>query len=166
MNMIETRFVGYLAGDDGRIYSTIYNRGINREPRALAFGRGSSNYQHVNIRITKGEYKTTLVHSFICEAFNGPRPDGYVCSHLDGNLDNNVPSNLMWETQADNLARKKQHGTDDCGHRNSRSKLTQQQVKEIRQKLAAGKKHKSIADEYNVSRTVVTRINSGTRYAR
>lgn len=164
--MIETKFDGYLAGEDGRIYSTIYNRGTNMEPRPLAFGRGSSNYQHVNLRVTKGRYKTTLIHSIICEAFNGPRPDGYVCSHLDGNLDNNAPGNLIWETQADNLARKRQHGTDDCGHRNSRAKLTEKQVEEIRQRLTNGEKHKNIASDYNVSRTVITRINSGARYAR
>lgn len=164
--MIETKFAGYLAGEDGRIYSTIYNKGNGNEPRPLAFGRGSSNYQHVNLRIETGKYKTTLVHSLICETFHGPRPDGYVCSHLDGNLDNNVPDNLVWETQANNLARKRQHGTDDCGHRNSRAKLTEQQVEEIRQRLANGEKHKDIASDYNVNRTVITRINSGSRYAR
>jgi len=47
--------------------------------------------------------KTYKVAPLICEAFNGPRPDGHVCMHLDENSRNNRPDNLAWGTQKQNL---------------------------------------------------------------
>lgn len=44
------------------------------------------------------------VARLICEAFNGPPPfEGAVCMHLDENSRNNVPANLAWGTQKQNL---------------------------------------------------------------
>lgn len=49
-------------------------------------------------------HKTLKVARLICEAFNGPAPDGRpVCMHLDENSRNNAPSNLAWGTQKENL---------------------------------------------------------------
>jgi hypothetical protein len=44
------------------------------------------------------------VHRLVCEAFNGLAPDGMtVCMHLDENALNNLPLNLAWGTQKENL---------------------------------------------------------------
>ena len=53
--------------------------------------------------ITVFRRKTYKVHSLVCEAFNGPRPEGLVCCHVDEDWRNNLPSNLEWGTQRDNL---------------------------------------------------------------
>lgn len=168
MEFRNLRYSGYLAGSDGYIYSVIYNKGKNDgTPKRLKASRGkTSPYLKVNIRCSPGVYKNVLVHSLICEAYHGPRPDQMVCSHLDGNLNNNVPGNLVWETQSDNLKRRINHGTDDCGHRNSRAKLSADDVAAIKRRLAGGDLHADIARDYGISRTVITRISSGTRYAR
>lgn len=50
--------------------------------------------------VKKREYKA---HRLICEAFNGPPKDGQVCMHLDENCLNNLPRNLKWGTQKENL---------------------------------------------------------------
>ena len=47
--------------------------------------------------------KTYKVHQLVCEAFNGPRPKGMVCMHLDEDYKNNKPENLSWGTQKENL---------------------------------------------------------------
>jgi hypothetical protein len=59
---------------------------------------------------TQGRYifqfhgKTYRVARLICEAFHGPKPfPGAVCLHLDEDVKNNVPSNLKWGTQKENL---------------------------------------------------------------
>lgn len=50
------------------------------------------------------ERKTYRVARLICEAFNGPPPPGTnVCMHLDENSRNNMPINLRWGTQKENL---------------------------------------------------------------
>lgn len=47
---------------------------------------------------------TYRVARLICEAFNGPPPFvGAVCMHSDENARNNVPGNLAWGTQRQNL---------------------------------------------------------------
>ena len=44
------------------------------------------------------------VHRFICEAFHGPPPfETAKCLHIDENNGNNIPSNLKWGTQKENL---------------------------------------------------------------
>ena len=48
-------------------------------------------------------HKTLKVHRLVCEAFNGPAPEGMVCMHLDENARNNRPENLAWGTQKQNL---------------------------------------------------------------
>ncbi len=44
------------------------------------------------------------VHRLVCEAFLVPPPfPGAVCIHVDEDAHNNVPSNLKWGTQKENL---------------------------------------------------------------
>lgn len=47
--------------------------------------------------------KTYKVHQLVCEAFNGPRPDGTVCLHLNEDYRDNRPENLKWGTQKENF---------------------------------------------------------------
>lgn len=48
--------------------------------------------------------KNHKVARLVCEAFHGPAPEGKnVCMHVDENARNNVPTNLRWGTQKENL---------------------------------------------------------------
>ena len=51
------------------------------------------------------------------------------------------------------------------GSKNQNSKLSEPDVIEIKNLLENGHKHKDIAEKFNIARTVVTRINSGTRWS-
>jgi HNH endonuclease len=46
--------------------------------------------------------KNLRVHQMVCEAFHGPRPDGYIVMHLDENPLNNRADNLAWGTRKEN----------------------------------------------------------------
>ena len=49
-------------------------------------------------------HKTLKVARLVCEAFNGPpTPDAPYCLHKDETSCNNVPNNLKWGTQEENL---------------------------------------------------------------
>lgn len=50
------------------------------------------------------------IHTLVCEAWYGPRPDGMVCRHLDGNPTNNTPDNLRWGTPKENSQDTLRHG--------------------------------------------------------
>lgn len=52
------------------------------------------------------------VHQLILETFVGPRPDGMVACHNDGDHLNNDISNLRWDTPSSNMLDMVQHGTD------------------------------------------------------
>ena len=63
---------------------------------------------------SRGRYHS--VHVLVLETFYGPRPEGYVARHLDGNPGNNHPGNLAWGTFSENNHDSVRHGT----HRNAR----------------------------------------------
>lgn len=150
----------YLAASNGAIYSA-------KKPgqlRRLRPGLTSKGYQQVQL-CKGGVCRSQLVHLLILDAFRGPRPAGMTGSHLDGNNQNNRPSNLAWETHADNVARKVAHGTHDRGLRNSRSVMTESRLAQVRERLKAGATNKTVATEFAVSATTISRIRSGRRYS-
>jgi group I intron endonuclease len=51
------------------------------------------------------------------------------------------------------------------GSKNQNSRLTESDVITIKKLLENGHKHKDIAEKFHVARTVITRINSGTRWS-
>lgn len=89
------------------------------------------------------------------EAFVGPRPDGYECSHLDGDPLNNALPNLAWETHADNMAHKREHGTIVRGERVNTARLTPAQVRELRELRRLGWTLARLAERYGISTSAV-----------
>lgn len=156
-------YTDYAVGSDGYVYS--YKRGPM--PYRLT-PQMSSNGDYLHVMLSKGKERWTIqIHRLVCSTFNGKAPEGYEVSHLNGNSWDNRPENLKWETRSENLARRIQHGTDDCGARNSRAKLDKEQVNEVRKHLKDGAlTHKQIGELYGVSRVFITKINTGYRYAR
>lgn len=57
------------------------------------------------------EKRKALVQVLVLEAFVGPRPDGMVCCHNDGDATNNHLSNLRWDTYSANNHDLVKHGT-------------------------------------------------------
>jgi hypothetical protein len=53
---------------------------------------------------TKLNSKTRTIHSIVAEVHYGPRPEGLVINHKDGNKLNNHPSNLEYCTLKENIA--------------------------------------------------------------
>jgi len=52
----------------------------------------------------KRNHQTYKVARLVCEAFNGPAPIGKpYCLHNDENSQNNIPTNLVWGTQKENM---------------------------------------------------------------
>jgi HNH endonuclease/NUMOD4 motif len=60
----------------------------------------------------EGRTSTKFVHHLILEAFAGPRPDGYVACHNDGDRANNRIDNLRWDTPRNNNLDAVLHGTN------------------------------------------------------
>src|SRR5215204_4405533 len=56
----------------------------------------------VSFRDDHGHQTTHNLGHWVLLAFVGPRPDGHVASHLDGDHGNNYVGNLVWETYLEN----------------------------------------------------------------
>jgi hypothetical protein len=94
---------GVMASSMGRIMSVPYEVNGRRCVSTPSSGRWSKNtgggrYIHTLLG------KTFRVARLVCETFNGPQPPGKpVCMHLDEDSRNNLPGNLAWGTQKENL---------------------------------------------------------------
>lgn len=90
----------YSVSDQGDVWSGKSGRliGVNSVD--------SEGYRPVNL-----DGKCKRIHSLVLLAFVGPRPQGLVTRHLDGNPLNNALSNLKYGTESENLADSRRHGT-------------------------------------------------------
>lgn len=152
---------GLYADINGNIWSYWYQypQDLERTLRKLSKTR-TGNYHHIvtrrhSIRIT------ILVHRAICATFKGPpTPEKPHVRHLNGNPLNNKPKNLVWGTPKENGEDKVRHGTSVKGSRNGNSKLTEDQVREIR-KLRELYSIDYICRLFNVDRTCLYHIWTG-----
>lgn len=68
-----------------------------------------------------GKLVTRPVHAHVIITYVGPRPNGMMCRHLDGDPKNNNISNLKWGTA-------KENGEDRSRHHIERAKLRQMKI--------------------------------------
>ena len=88
---------------------------IKSKPRPRTKGGllkpSSRDGNYLNIELSKdGEQKTFRIHVLVLLAFKGPRPDGYVGRHLNGDNKDNWVGNLEWGTKSDNAKDMVKHG--------------------------------------------------------
>lgn len=100
----------------------------NKKPRCAV--KNDQGYLVVCVSFN-GRWINTRVHRAVLSVFDGPCPQGYQGSHLDGCKTNNSLSNLAWETTKQNHSRKNQHGTMARGERQGSSVLTEEEVRYI-----------------------------------
>ena len=110
---------GLLVSDKGRFllpprYAPMKNGGFRAyfpKPRYGEISREHKTAKHTyRIAMLYRDYgakkysRPRKVHQLVCEAFHGPKPfENAVVIHLDEDAHNNVPSNLKWGTQKENL---------------------------------------------------------------
>lgn len=142
-------FPNYEASDSGRVRHA--RTGRVRTPADVGGALVISLY-------CRGRMTSRNVGALVLEAFVGPRPGNAECSHLNGDYRDSRLANLRWESQAANLSRKREHGTHGV-------KLNEEQVSEVRRRLAAGETQRSIARALGINQSNVSRINSGKAWA-
>lgn len=108
-----------------------------------------------------------LVHRLVAAAFIDNPDHRPQVNHIDGNKLNNCVTNLEWCTSAENCAHARRENLYEQarGENGANAKLTNADVLAIRARLRSGETHKAISLDYQVSRTVITRISNGTRWA-
>jgi hypothetical protein len=159
-------YPGYRVGDDGSIWRRWVNcrwgRKLTDTWRPMKLCVGAKGYLRVNLVPPEGgTYKTFRVHRLVLLAFVGPGGEGQECRHLDGNKTDNRLSNLAWGTAEENRDDIRKHGGYQSGEDHSGRKLTEGQVREIRELYASGGHLlRELADRFAVSLTNVAAIVS------
>ena len=165
----------YEASDAGQIrsldrivrYTRRNGRCVERKytGKILQPGLNSRGYEIVTLCDTENRHHTRAVHRLVLETFVRPKNPGEECRHLDGNIRNNALANLCWGTAAENMADKIAHGTWVRGSRVGNSRLTEDQVREIKRRLEQKEPHASIALDYGVTRATISAISAGYNWA-
>jgi hypothetical protein len=110
--------------------------------------------------------KPQRVHRLIASTFI-ENPNNYrFINHIDGNKLNNSISNLEWCTHSHNMKHAFDTGLiNNTGIKNGMSKLTKENVIQIKVMLKNGFSQQKIADKFKVSRSCILKINLGKTWA-
>jgi HNH endonuclease len=108
----------------------------------------------------KIQNKPYSVPRLVCERFHGPCPPGGIAAH--GPCNNRLcfnPRHLSWGTYQSNQDDRVRDETVCRGEAHPMAKLSQRDVREIRQQYATGEwLQRQLADEFGVTRTQIGRI--------
>lgn len=128
--------------------------------RLLKLNRGHMGHAGVNLNwAARGMVNERVgAHRLVYMAFVGPVPEGYDVCHNDGDPTNNDPANLRADTRSGNELDKHRHGTKP-------RKLTDDDVRDIRRRVAAGERQVDIAARFCVSRQTVSGVAMRKFYA-
>lgn len=109
----------------------------------------------------EGKNKVIPVHQLVALAFHGPRPEGLQTRHLDGNKLNNFASNLKYGTAKENCQDKMDHGGQVEGESHPMVKISEADARAIRDRVARGEKHRDIAKDFGIDKTLISHIACG-----
>jgi hypothetical protein len=160
--------VGYEVSSLGRLrsidrdvsYTTADGRTITRhhQERILKLTAGKkTKYFYASL----GRYGgNILVHRAIALAFHGEPPTAkHHAAHDNGDRQDNRPGNVHWKTPVENEADKLRHGRRYQGTDHHLNKLSEDDVRTIRQRLAVGYRiQTALAREYGVDRSTIGKI--------
>lgn len=147
----------YEASTAGRIRS--FYRG---ERRVLKTQPNKKGYLHIGLQIN-GRRHCEMVHSIIARTFIGPRPDGLEVNHKNTVKSDNSLSNLEYVTHQENINHYQAAGIKSGsfkGSTNNFAKLTEPDVRNIRERLAMGEKMKSLAEHFRVTYETILSIKN------
>lgn len=142
---------------DGRVWKC---RELRRAERKLPSG-----YLMVR-RMLNGKRIVGVAHRLVWQHFNGDIPEGLIINHKNGRKDDNRPCNLEVVTYGQNQshAQKVLGVNPQQGHHNPSSKLTPEDVAEIRLARQRGERAVDVAARFGIRFQHVYRLWNGERW--
>lgn len=153
----------YEVSDHGRIRTLDRQRrgngGALRTIKGIVKVLGEDKYGYHQIGLWKnGKCTSRKVHQLVAEHFIGPWPEwASEVRHKDGVKTNNIWTNLAYATTKQNAADRVQHGTQIKGVTHPKSKVTENDVIEIRA-LKGVEKQSVTAARYGLKQAQVSSI--------
>jgi hypothetical protein len=120
-------------------------------------------YFHVHL-YRAGEKITARIHQLVAQAFIGDCPKDHQVNHKNGNKTDNRASNLEYLTMSENIEHAKFSGLYTKGTKRPASKLTENDVREIRKLSKQKLSSRKIGEMFGVGKTVILRIRNGENW--
>ena len=138
-------------------------RSVDRYDRMGRFWPGkimklqTAAFGYLQIVLSKeGKQHMNSIHRLLKLTFHGPSPfKGAQVRHYDGNPLNNSLDNLVWGTAKENKEDQFRHGRTNRGEENVTSKLTEFDIKRLRELKSMGVTNIEISKIFDVSQTTV-----------
>lgn len=151
----------YAISDDGVVKSLqrLTNHGRLRKGKVLKTAVGAYGYHLVSLS-KNGVVKTYRVHRLVAEAFLPASCHGADVHHRDHDKTNNQVDNLCFVSATENMKAASEAGRLDGLSRGRGRKLSADEVKEIKLRLAQGEAELEIAKIFGVSRRMINYIKN------
>lgn len=153
-----SNFPRYLLGSNGELWSRQRGKWKRLSSRPDKHG-----YLRVKLCRDRIVFERKL-HKLVMEVFVGPCPRGFEVAHGDGSKVNCQLSNLRYDTHKGNHGDRIAHGTSNAGQANGMSRLTENDVREIKRRHGAGDPKCELIREFGVGRRAIERILRGERW--
>ena len=149
----------YMVSNKGRIFSL----------KTFSFMEGThteSGYVRIKLRDKEGKEHIKAKHRIVAESFCENEENKPYVNHIDGDKDNNHPSNLEWVTSKENT----QHAIETgliytIGEKSHFATINEETAHKICQLIEEGKLNlKEIARQLNVGYDCVKKINRGNSW--
>lgn len=124
----------------------------------------SNGYLAVGLYRAGERVRTTTIHPLVCAHFHGPRPNGAVARHLNGEKTDNRAANLAWGSHRENAADTAAHGRMAFGSKCKQAKLNPSAVRAIRRQAGVST-YKELGRQYGVSDQAIYRVVAGKSWS-
>jgi len=122
-------------------------------------------YHCTEVRINK-KRRRFLTHRLVARAFVDGYAEGLTVNHINGIKTDNRPANLEWVTLADNTVKQWETGlTNLRGDNHPSKRINSTLVRQIRTRSLAGERVVDLAQEFNISTSLIYKIREGIRWA-
>jgi len=145
----------YFIFRDGRVWSTKTSRFL--KVANTAGNNGGQQYKFVVLR-HGGSSKSYYIHRLVAETYIRSPKLGEQVDHKDGNASNNNVDNLRWVTPKENTRYAIERGSFLTGDSCPWAKNSAVVVRRICEALSKGKTVRGIADELEVSKSLVNKV--------
>jgi hypothetical protein len=147
-------YENYQVSNFGNVKSLNFNKEKILKIRTLPTG-----YCRVNL-CKNNNAIDFYIHRLVAEAFIKNMNDYQQVNHIDGNKLNNKMCNLEWCNQSENMLHSYKIGLNKIGENNSKSKLSNNDVLEIKNSSLS---YIELSKNFNVSKSLICLIKNGKK---